>query len=118
MLLAASEGQGFRYEVVACNDGYLVRPRDLDSGHLSQSDTMLFRTAAVAFRYAELSAACDRCAAARVSGQSGDAEFAEVAAQKTLFAEISSRLFDEGQEAIMVQAWEKADEEVTRRRYH
>ena len=118
MLLAASDGQGFRYEVVACNDGYLVRPRDLDSGYLSEGDSMLFRTAAVAFRYAELSAACDRCAAARVSGESGEAEFAELDAQRTLFTEISRRLFDEGHEAIMVQAWEKADEEASRRRYH
>jgi hypothetical protein len=43
MLVAACEGHGFRYEVVDCNDGYLVRSRDLDSGYSSEGESKLFR---------------------------------------------------------------------------
>src|SRR3954454_13582226 len=57
MLIGASEGQGWRYEVIERPDDYLVRMRDLDTGALEESDGKLFRTAAVAFAYAELSAA-------------------------------------------------------------
>ena len=118
MLVAASEGQGFRYEVVQCADGYLVRARDLESGHFSENESKLFRTAVVALRYAELSAAFDRCAAARMTGECADSEFAELEAQQTLFGELSRRLSDDGMEAIMVLAWEQAEEGATRRRYH
>ena len=65
MLVAASEGQGFRYEVVERTEGYLVRSRCLDSGAVDDAESKLFRTAAVAFRYAEMSAAFDRYASAR-----------------------------------------------------
>ena len=47
MFVAASEGQGFRYEVVEHTEGYLVRSRCLDSGAVDESDK-LFRTAPVA----------------------------------------------------------------------
>jgi hypothetical protein len=118
MLVAASEGQGFRYEVVQCADGYLVRSRDLDSGHFSDNESKLFRTAVVALRYAEMAAAFDRCAAARMIGESAETEFAEVEAQQSLFGEISRRLCDDGMEAIMVMAWEQAEEKAARRCYH
>jgi hypothetical protein len=118
MLVAASDGQGFRYEVVQCADGYLVRSRDLDSGHFSENESKLFRTAVVALRYADMSAAFDRCAAARMTGESAEPEFEEVEAHQTLFSEISRRFCDEGQEAIVILAWEQAEEGATRRRYH
>ena len=56
MLIGVSEGQGWRYEVIERPDDYLVRMRDLDTGALEESDSKLFRTAAVAFAYADLSA--------------------------------------------------------------
>ena len=68
MLIGVSEGQGWRYEVMEHPDAYLVRMRDLDTGAIEEGDTKLFRTAAVAFAYAELSAAFDRYAAAHVAG--------------------------------------------------
>ena len=46
MLVAASEGQGFRYEVVERTEGYLVRSRCLDSGAVDEAESKLFRTAA------------------------------------------------------------------------
>jgi hypothetical protein len=58
VLIGVSEGQGWRYEVVERPDDYLVRMRDLDTGALEESDSKLFRTAAVAFAYADLSGPC------------------------------------------------------------
>ncbi len=69
MLIGVSEGQGWHYEVIERPDDYLVRMRDLHTGALEDNDGMLFRTAAVAFAYAELSAAFDRFAAARMAGE-------------------------------------------------
>lgn len=68
MLIATSEGQGWRYEVVDHAEGYLVVPRDLDTGAVEPEGCMLFRTAPVAFAFADLSAALDRMASARRSG--------------------------------------------------
>ena len=82
MLVAASEGQGFRYEVVEHTEGYLVRSRCLDSGAVDESESKLFRTAPVAFRYAELSASFDRYATARMAGEEAEAEFALTAELK------------------------------------
>jgi hypothetical protein len=117
MLVAASEGQGFRYEVVERTEGYLVRSRCLDSGAVDKSESKLFRTAAVAFRYAEMSACFDRYAAARMAGEDAEAELAELEAQQALFAELSRRLMDDGMAAMVLDAWERADEERDRRRY-
>jgi hypothetical protein len=118
MLVAASEGQGFRYEVVERTEGYLVRSRCLDSGAVDESDSKLFRTAAVAFRYAEMSASFDRYAAARMAGEDAGAELAELEAQQSLYAELSRRLRDDGMAAMVLEAWQRADEERDRRRFH
>lgn len=118
MLVAASEGQVFRYEVVERTEGYLVRSRDLDSGSVDDSESRLFRTAAVAFRYAEMSAAFDRYASARMGGEDAEGELAELEAQQALYAEISRRLTDDGMAAMVLDAWERADEERHLRRFH
>ena len=118
MLVAASEGQGFRYEVVERTEGYLVRSRCLDSGAVDESESKLFRTAPVAFRYAEMSASFDRYAASRMAGEEAIAELAELEAQQRLFAELSRRLLDDGMAAMVLDAWERADDERHLRRYH
>ncbi len=118
MLVAASEGQGFRYEVVERTEGYLVRSRCLDSGAVDDAESKIFRFATVAFRYAEMSAAFDRYASARMTGEEPEAELKDLEAQQNLYGELSRRLMDDGMAAIALEAWERADEERDRRRYH
>ncbi len=119
MLVGASEGQGFRYEVVQRTEGFLVQSRDLDSGAVDREESKIFRTAAVAFAYAEMSARFDRYAAARMAGDdSAEEALAELEAQQHLYAELSRRLCDDGMAAIVLAAWEEADDVKHRRRYH
>ena len=118
MLVAASEGQGFRYEVVERTEGFLVRSRCLDSGAVDEAESKLFRTASVAFRYAEMSASFDRYAAARMAGEEAEAELGELEAQQALYAALSRRLLDAGMAALVLDARERADEERDRRRFH
>jgi hypothetical protein len=118
MLVAAYEGQGFRYEVVERTEGFLVRPRCLDSQAVDEAESRLFRTAAVAFRFAEMSACFDRYVAARIAGEEANSELAELAAKRELFDRLSRRLLDEGIAAIVLDAWRRFDEKGDRRRYH
>ena len=119
MLVGASEGLGWRYEVIERTEGFLVRSRDLDSGSVDDNDSKLFRTAAVAFAYAEMSARFDRYAAARIAGdEDADEQLAELEAQQALYADLSARLCDEGMAAIVLAQWEQADEAADRRRFH
>ncbi len=53
MFIGASEGQVWRYEVTEDPDGFLVSQRDLSTGEIEADESRLFRTAAVAFAYAE-----------------------------------------------------------------
>lgn len=62
MMLASPCGRAFAYEVTEHADGYLVRLRNLKSGRLVEDGATLFRTAAVAVRFARLAAALDHCA--------------------------------------------------------
>ena len=105
MLIGVSEGQGWRYEVVERPDDYLVRMRDLDTGALEESDSKLFRTAAVAFAYADLSAAFDRYAAARIAAEDVAELERALAAQRARYGDISARLGDEGISAAILVAW-------------
>jgi len=116
--LGSPEGQGWRYEVIECPDDYLVRMRDLDTGALEESDSKLFRTAAVAFAYADLSAAFDRYAAARMDNEDVVELERALAAQRALYEAISIRLGDEGTSAQMLMAWEHWAEVANRRRLH
>jgi len=89
-----------------------------DSQAVDEADSRLFRTAAVAFRFAEMSACFDRYAAARMAGEEAESELSELEAQQKLFEELSRRLMDEGMAAIVLAAWARAEEELDRRRYH
>src|SRR3712207_4003741 len=102
MLIATSEGQGWRYEVVDRAEGFLVVSRDLDTGALEPEAGMLFRTAPVAFAFADLSAAFDRLASARLAGEDTDELSAELVRGKGLYADLSRRLGDEGVAASLL----------------
>jgi hypothetical protein len=116
MLITASEGEGFRYEVTDGSDGYLVQRRDTQRGEVEAGETRLFRTAAVAFAYAELLASFNRSAAARIIGAcDADSLEAELVAQHSHYAELSEWLRDEGMEASFILAWEERDVERRRR---
>jgi hypothetical protein len=119
MLISASEGEGFRYEVAERTDGFLVQTRDTDTGEVEEGETRLFRTAAVAFAYAELLVTFNRFAAAQITGEAGtDLLQAELGAQEALYTELSRRLRDEGLAAQFMLAWEAADTARERRRLH
>ncbi len=119
MVISASEGEGFRYEVAERTDGFLVQTRDSDTGEVEEGETRLFRTAAVAFAYAELLVTYNRFAAARVTGGVGTDELrSELEAQEALYTELSRRLRDEGLAAQFMRAWEAADATRERRRLH
>ena len=118
MFIGASEGQGFRYEVIAGTDGYLVHTRDLDTGMIEEGDSKVFRTAAVALRYADMSAAFDRLAAARMAGEPTAAHETELAALESLYDDLSRRLGDSGMAAHLLAAWETASSVAERRWYH
>jgi hypothetical protein len=118
MMVGASEGHGFRYEIVEITEGFLVRMRDLDTGSLDESEALMFRTAAVAFAYAEMSAAFDRYAAARIGQEEADELLAELEGQQALYGELSRRLGDDGLAAHLLVAWEEEAASAKRRRLH
>jgi hypothetical protein len=118
MLIGASDGHGFRYEVIEWTDGYLVHARDVDTGVIEETEAKVFRTAAVALRYAEMSAAFDRLAAARIAGEPTEAHEAELDALKELYDGLSCRLGDDGMAAHILAAWDVQSSAVERRRYH
>jgi hypothetical protein len=118
MLIGTSEGEGWRYEVIERSEDYLVRMRDLDTGAIEESDGKLFRTAAVAFAYAELSAAFDRYASARMAGEDVTKLEHELSAQRELYEDVSRRLADQGLSAEILAAAEQWAATATRRRLH
>lgn len=117
MLIATSEGQGWRYEVVDRAEGYLVVPRDLDTGAVEPEGSMLFRTALVAFAFADLSAAFDRLASARMAGEDTDELSDELARERVLYAALSRRLGDEGLSERLLSDW-TTSAETDKPRYH
>lgn len=118
MLIGASEGRTWRYEVVERTEGFLVRMRDLGSGGIDEEESRVFRTAAVAFAYAEMSAAFERCASATMAGEDAAEASAELEATKALYGDLSRRLGDDGIAAQLIVAWERQSEASDRRRYH
>jgi hypothetical protein len=112
MLLTASEGRHWRYEVCEHSDGYLVQMRDLTTGDLDEEFSTIFRTLPVAFAYAEMSAAYERYAASELDAsedaqvQDNEVEI-EVEATERHFIDLSDRLHDVGINDIVVQAWER-----------
>ena len=119
MLITASEGQGFRYEVMGQEDGFLVRTRDVDTGEVDEGESKVFRTAAVAFAYAELLAAFNRYAAACIASDNvAETLLAELSAQQALYRDLSQRLGDEGFAAQVLVAWSERSAAQNRRRLH
>src|SRR4028119_2074671 len=98
MLLAASEGWHWRYEVCEHPDGYLVQMRDLETGDLDEEFSTIFRTMPVAFAYAEMSAAFERFAAAELEAAEDDGIEVDIDLEKTErnFIDLSDRLHDVG----------------------
>jgi hypothetical protein len=125
MLLAASEGRHWRYEVCEHSDGYLVQMRDLQSGDLDDDFATVFRTLPVAFAYAEMSAALERYAAAEIEDKDGlvnsrwgkDIAF-DLEASERSFIDLSDRLHDDGVNDVAIKAWERARDRPARPRYH
>lgn len=96
MWIGGAEGTGYRYEVLALADGYLVQMRDLDDGSLVTVEARLFRTARVAFAYARTMAAIDRFAATLLDMRDVDDARFEVERSDALLRSLQQRLNDEG----------------------
>lgn len=96
MLIASTEGQGWRYEVIVQSDGFLVQARDLDTGEIATDDITLFRTAPVALAYADMAAAADRFASADVSEDDDEELASDFAHERDRFALIRARFADDG----------------------
>lgn len=128
MLLTASEGRHWRYEVCEHSDGYLVQMRDLETGDLDEEFATIFRTLPVAFAYAEMSAAFERYAAAEMDAEEGDEDADEIRVPDDIhidlevteraFIDLSDRLHDAGVNGVAVKAWERARANPPRPRYH
>src|SRR3954451_5205852 len=125
MLLTASEGRHWRYEVCEHSDGYLVQMRDLSTGELDDEFATVFRTLPVAFAYAEMSAALERYTAAELEDEDDGSESRigqEVALDlqvtERAFIDLSDRLSDNGVNGVAIKAWERAHETPPRPRYH
>jgi hypothetical protein len=108
MLMSASEGRHWRYEVCEHSDGYLVQMRDLDTGELNDEFATVFRTLPVAFAYAEMSAAFDRFAAAEIENAADEEVVLELQVCERNFIDLSDRLRDVGVNGVAMRAWEKA----------
>ena len=107
MLLSASEGQHWRYEVCEHEDGYLVQMRDLATGELDDEFTTIFRTMPVAFAYAEMSAAFERFAASELEAVEDEQIEIDLEATERNFIDLSDRLHDSGINDVAVRAWER-----------
>lgn len=120
MLLAASEGRHWRYEVCEHTDGYLVQMRDLETGELDEEFSTIFRTLPVAFAYAEMSAAYERYAASEhdVEAEEDDPIENDVEATERHFIDLSDRLQDVGINGVAVQAWERERQRASPRILH
>jgi hypothetical protein len=118
MLLSASEGRHWRYEVCEHEDGYLVQMRDLTTGDLDEEFSTIFRTLPVAFAYAEMSAAYERYAASELEHVEDDQIEIDVEATERHFIDLSDRLHDSGIIGIVVQAWERESQRSPARLLH
>jgi hypothetical protein len=118
MLITTTEGQGWLYEVIVQSDGYLVQARDLDSGKLSEDSTTLFRTVPAALAFADMAAAADRYAAARLDLFDQEETALEFERECDRFAAVRLRLSDEGiSSEILVQRRDSAAA-LSKTRFH
>lgn len=107
MLLTASEGRHWRYEVCEHSDGYMVQMRDLQTGDLDEEFSTIFRTLPVAFAYAEMSAAYERYAACEIDHVEDEQIEFDVEATERHFIDLSDKLHDLGINGVAIQAWER-----------
>jgi hypothetical protein len=107
MLMAASEGRHWRYEVCEHPDGYLVQMRDLETGDLDEEFSTIFRTMPVAFAYAEMSAAFERYAAAELESAEDNQIEIDLELTERNFIDLSDRLGDAGVNGIAIKAWDR-----------
>lgn len=96
MWIGGAEGAGYRYEVIALVDGYVVQMRDVDTGEVDEGESRLFRTARVAFAHAQAMASIDRFAASVLAMQDAAYERAEVKSSEALLRSLQERLNDDG----------------------
>ncbi len=96
MWIGGAEGAGYRYEVLALTDGFLVRMRDIDTGLIEEGETRLFRTARVAFAHAQTMASIDRFAATLLEMQDAVCERAEARRSEASLRALQERLNDRG----------------------
>lgn len=115
MVIGACEGQGWRYEIIERSEGYLVRPRDLDTGAPDEESGLLFRTCPVAFAYADMAAARDRYAAGDMTEDPEDLR-SDYEARRILFQAVSRQLADDGAGEPILLAWHRR--QTDRRRLH
>ena len=121
MLLSASEGRHWRYEVHEHADGYLVHMRDLQTGDVDEDYATVFRNLPVAFAFADMSAAFDRFAAAEAEEgcEPQDEEITtDLELRERAFADLSDRLRDAGVQNGRFKAWEQAPLSEPRVVYH
>ena len=118
MLLAASEGRHWRYEVCEHSDGYLVQMRDLETGDLDEEFSTIFRTMPVAFAYAEMSAAYERFAAAELEPSEDDQTEYGLETSERNFIDLSDRLSDSGINGVAARAWEMQHQRIPARILH
>ena len=118
MLLAASEGRHWRYEVCEHEDGYLVQMRDLQTGDLDEEFSTIFRTLPVAFAYAEMSAAYERFAASELEHVEDEQIEIDVELTERHFVDLSDRLHDSGINGIVIQTWERESRRSPARLLH
>jgi hypothetical protein len=118
MLLSASEGRHWRYEVCEHEDGYLVQMRDLHTGDLDEEFSTIFRTLPVAFAYAEMSAAYERYAACELEHVEDEQIESEVELTERHFVDLSDRLDDAGINGIVIQTWDRESQRSPARLLH
>ena len=118
MLIGTTEGQGWRYEVIERTEGYLVLMRDLETGTVEDRESKVFRTAAAAFAFIEMSAAFERYAAASMAGEDASDLSDELRSSQARYDDISRRLCDAGMTAQVLAAWEREAAAADRRRFH
>ncbi|WP_075216489.1 hypothetical protein [Mongoliimonas terrestris] len=130
MLVAETAGQLYVYEVLQQAEGYLVRMRDLETGEIDPDAATLFRTAAVAFRFAELAASAERCAVAEAlrdgspastlcgAGERPEDCRRDVARAEADYRMLSRQFADEGLSAGQLRARAEAESAIIRRALH
>lgn len=116
MLISSVDGIGFRYEVMARSDGYLVQVMDYRNGAHVANEERLFRTAPAAFAYVDYAAARNIADAALPTCESDDLQ--DLSESREHFSELSRDLADNGVSHAFLAAWEGSAARTQRRMYH